>query len=424
MSEFENEQSLQLRSQLVTQFKGRGILREEAVEKAFLAVPRELFVPEIVASEGLEGAYRNDPLLTKVRGAQTVSTSSQPSLMVEMLQFLQPWQGKRILEIGTGTGYNAALLAHLVGPSGKVVTVELEADLSEQAKKNLQTLGLDDRVELIAGDGWKGYAPFAPYDAIIATAHSDDIAATWIEQLKIGGRLVLPLFLSPGTPAVVAFRNEEQSLESFYITDAIFLRMQGEHQVQNRSVWDNCSAVIIKDEENENIIVQMGSHSWQHIEPERKAVLLGAWLSGGDIVRLDDPIYYYANLASYMHLRYGKDKLCQVRMFYENDGLGPNRKAGIGFVELENDPLSLALLIKPDEVTSMRSSALLCGPNAGVPLATLKRVIKEWKALGVVGRRELHIRVYKGQTTPELPPDSWSIPLRSVTLVFRYIPAL
>ncbi len=433
MSEFKDEKreealrAMQLRSQFVTKLKENDILHEPAVENAFLAVPRELFVPGIAATQGLEAVYQNDPLLTKVRGAQTISTSTQPSLMAEMLQFLKPLPGQKILEIGSGTGYNAALLAHLVGPKGQVVSVELEADLVEQAKKNLQTLGLDDRVQVVAADGWKAYAPFAPYDGIIVTAHSDDIAPTWIEQLKIGGRLVLPLFLSPeiGTPAVVAFRHEGETLESFNITDALFLSMQGEHKVQNGSMWDNSSAVVIRDEDNKHILVEMGSHSWLHIDVERKAGLLAAWLSGGEVVQLDEEIPSYANFAWYMDLRYGKNNLFQIRMFYEKGRLGSNRKAGIGFVELENDPLSLALLIKPDNVENQKSSSsvLLCGPNAKVPLSTLLSVIKEWKELGAVGTQDLHIRVHKGNITPDLDQDSWSVPLRSVTLVLRYIPS-
>jgi protein-L-isoaspartate(D-aspartate) O-methyltransferase len=108
--------SSELRAGLVRRLEAGGWIRSPRVREAFLATPRELFLPEFAAREGLGAVYRDEAIVTKrARHGMPLSSSSQPAIMALMLEALEPADGMRVLEIGAGTGYNAALLAHLVG---------------------------------------------------------------------------------------------------------------------------------------------------------------------------------------------------------------------------------------------------------------------------------------------------------------------
>ena len=170
------QKSAQLRRGLVEQLERRGLLKQQAVRDAFLAVPRELFVPEFARREGLVAVYRDLVILTRrdVGGTPT-SSSSQPAIMASMLERLELAPGRRVLEVGAGTGYNAALLSTIVGPRGRVVSVELDPDTARAARRALGDARF--RVRVVAGDGRAGWAPGAPYDRIIATASSDEVSA-------------------------------------------------------------------------------------------------------------------------------------------------------------------------------------------------------------------------------------------------------
>jgi protein-L-isoaspartate(D-aspartate) O-methyltransferase len=170
------------------------------VEAAFLAVPRHLFLPKVEARE----AYRDAAITVKSDAeGRPVSSSTQPGMMAIMLEQLGLAAGQRVLEIGTGTGYNAAVLARLVGDSGSVVTIDVEADLVEQARANLAAAGVSG-VTVVWGDGADGVPAYAPYDRIIVTAGAWDLASQWLAQLNADGRIVLPLSVR-GTQLSVVF---------------------------------------------------------------------------------------------------------------------------------------------------------------------------------------------------------------------------
>ncbi|MEV5575010.1 methyltransferase domain-containing protein [Spirillospora sp. NPDC052269] len=122
-------------------------------------------------------------------GMESTSSSSQPSLMVEMIEMLELEPGMRVLEIGTGTGYNAALLAYLLG-GDNVVSVEIDEDVAAHARAALDRAGYPVRV--ITGSGKDGYAPAAPYDRIMVTAAAHTVPYAWVEQTRPGGRLLVP----------------------------------------------------------------------------------------------------------------------------------------------------------------------------------------------------------------------------------------
>ena len=130
--------SVRLRRAMVASLEASGAIRSEPVRDAFLAVHREHFVPELAKRDGLAAIYRPDVALTTAtdnRGV-AISSSSAPAIMAPMLEALQLDPGHRVLEIGAGTGYNAALVKPLVGPRGRVTTVDLEAAFARRARQS------------------------------------------------------------------------------------------------------------------------------------------------------------------------------------------------------------------------------------------------------------------------------------------------
>src|SRR5262249_35234261 len=171
-------------------------LADPAWREAFLAVPRHLFVP----GHDLTEAYADEALVTQTRTAHAdggssvelpTSSASAPSVVAAMLDRLNVSDGMRVLEIGTGTGYNPALLAHRLG-GDRVSSVDLDPDLIDAAERAIVSAGY--RVRLHAGDGYEGLAEAAPFDRIIATCAITHVPPRWIHQLTPGGRIVAPLF--------------------------------------------------------------------------------------------------------------------------------------------------------------------------------------------------------------------------------------
>jgi protein-L-isoaspartate(D-aspartate) O-methyltransferase len=191
-----------LRDRMVAQVTAGTWPVSDAVTEAMRVVPRHLFLPGVQA----ELAYRDDAIVTR-RGpdGQPTSSSSQPTIMAIMLDQLGLAPGQRVLEIGAGTGYNAALMKYIVGPTGSVATVDLDEDVAREAAAHLAAAGYPD-VTVVAGDGAEGYPADAPYDRIIATVGVSDLAPAWLAQLGPAGRIVVPLDLR-GSQRSVAFER-------------------------------------------------------------------------------------------------------------------------------------------------------------------------------------------------------------------------
>jgi len=141
-----------------------------------------------------------------------------------MLEQLGLEPGHKVLEIGAGTGYNAALMAHIVGKTGQVVTVDIDQESVDAAREHLAAAGFD-RVQVVCANGGYGYADAAPYDRIILTVGARDIAPSWWEQTKPGGRLVLPL--SIGGQESIAFGQVDDRLSSLSVRDCGFMPLRG-----------------------------------------------------------------------------------------------------------------------------------------------------------------------------------------------------
>jgi protein-L-isoaspartate(D-aspartate) O-methyltransferase len=183
-------------------------ITSRSVEAAMRTVPRHLFLTEVPT----ERAYADRAVTIKYDhiGAP-ISSASQPAMVAQMLEQLEVAEGDRVLEIGTATGYNAALLAHLGGPSGQVVTIEIEEDLAERAGNSLSETGYQ-QVKVVRGDGRLGFLEGAPYDRIIVTAGVRQVAPAWIEQLAEGGRMVVPLVNTYGDGMSVMFEMVDGEL--------------------------------------------------------------------------------------------------------------------------------------------------------------------------------------------------------------------
>ncbi|HET8681390.1 MAG TPA: methyltransferase, FxLD system [Micromonosporaceae bacterium] len=180
-----------LRHDLVEEVLGRTAISDEQVTAALRAVPRHVFLPQVPP----ESVYRDEAIVTKrdPDGLPT-SSSSQPSIMAIMLDQLGLAPGQRVLEVGAGTGYNAALMAHIVGPAGEVVTVDIDHDVVARARAGLAAAGFPG-VRVVCADGSEGFPPRAPYHRMIATVGVWDLAPAWLDQLAPDGRLVVPLDL-------------------------------------------------------------------------------------------------------------------------------------------------------------------------------------------------------------------------------------
>src|SRR4249919_151767 len=175
-----------LRERLVDQVLATSGIRDERIAAALRDVPRHLFLPHLPPQD----AYLDDAIVTK-RDAdgQPISSSSQPAIMAIMLDQLTLAPGQRVLEIGAGTGYNAALMRHIVGSAGTVISVDIDADLVGQAREHLASAGYPD-VTVVAADGAGGYPAGAPYDRVIATVGVSDLAPAWLDQA--GARSLTP----------------------------------------------------------------------------------------------------------------------------------------------------------------------------------------------------------------------------------------
>lgn len=208
--------------------------------EAFAAVPRHLFVPYyyVAGARGYErrwcgdpdpaarerwlrGAYADTPLATRLRDGELMSSSSRPSLMALMLAALSVEDGHRVLEIGSGTGYNAALLSYRLG-DGQVTTVDLDPEITEAARRHLDAAGY--RPAVLTADGSRGAPERAPFDRIIATCALNTVPRAWLAQSRPGALVLTPL--ATGLVALTV-RDADHAEGTFLHTPARFVPLRG-----------------------------------------------------------------------------------------------------------------------------------------------------------------------------------------------------
>jgi protein-L-isoaspartate(D-aspartate) O-methyltransferase len=198
------------------QLRTRNI-KSTRVLDAMRKVPRHLFMPEEVRRD----AYLDRPV--PIGEDQTIS---QPYIVALMTQTVEPQPHQRALEIGTGSGYQAAVLAELVG---QVYTIEIISLLGERARGTLEELGYDN-VEVRVGDGYKGWPEEAPFDIILVTAAAGEIPEPLLEQLAEGGKLVMPVGQVGGIQALTTVTKTGGEVFRTHVTDVRFVPMTGEIQ--------------------------------------------------------------------------------------------------------------------------------------------------------------------------------------------------
>jgi protein-L-isoaspartate(D-aspartate) O-methyltransferase len=220
------------RERYLEQIRRGGVDLPPALAAAFASVPREVFVPEgFQRRDGswvkpgdpdfLDIVYRDDVLITKVDGKVPISSSSQPSLMAMMITALDVRPGHRILEIGAGTGYNAALLASL---GAEVTSVDVQADVAGRARAALARARID-KVRVEHGDGYAG-DPAGGFDRIIVTVGIAGISPRWLDQLTPGGLVVAPVEHA-GTHPVLAVRADGERVTARVVCPAGFMTASG-----------------------------------------------------------------------------------------------------------------------------------------------------------------------------------------------------
>jgi protein-L-isoaspartate(D-aspartate) O-methyltransferase len=381
-----------------------------AVAAAFLAVPRHVFLPQVEA----EKAYRDKAILVKSNAqGLPVSSSTQPTMMAIMLEQLGLATGQRVLEIGAGTGYNAAVMTQLVGDSGSVVTIDVELDLVEQARANLAAAECPG-VTVICGDGADGAPALAPYDRIIVTAGAWDLAPQWLEQLADGGRIVLPLSIR-GIQLSVAFSRAGTGT---WVSDSAlrcqFIRMTG---------------ATAGPESFVPLGPQPGLHALVADGPAPQADLLYEALSGpatevlagidvGRVAELADldlwltltePSLSRVNLMG----RYERhENKTQERISSLMPLGGYARAASSGDLEVA----ALALPSGAGEQGSLAVAVHGYGTGGGSLASYLAERAGRWNELGRPGANRLKISAYQTGTAPQTPAGTLIIQRPHVTL--------
>ncbi len=205
-----NKKYFEMNKKLVDFLINSGAIKSKKVKEAFLKTPRHLFIDS-------EYSYEDIPL-PSIKG----QTISQPSIVAYMLENLDLKKNHKVLEIGAGTGWNAALISRIVYP-GKVITIEIDEDLAMLAKKNIQKLNIKN-VEVIHGDGSLGYEKEAPYDRCIVTAACPRIPPSLIEQLKQNGKLIAPVGDS-FSQYLILYDKKKNEIKN--LGGCVFVKMRG-----------------------------------------------------------------------------------------------------------------------------------------------------------------------------------------------------
>jgi protein-L-isoaspartate(D-aspartate) O-methyltransferase len=267
-----------LRTELVDRLRDEGSLPSLRIEEAFRSVPRHLFLPGTPVTT----AYADEVVVTKRDpDGVPISSASQPTIIATMLGQADIHPGMRVLEIGAGTGYNAALLRELVGPEGQVTTIDIDPVVTEGARAGLTAAGYDD-IHVICDDGARGDKNHAPYDRIVITTGAWDLPPAWWEQLVMGGRIVVPLRWR-GLTRSIAFDHQPGHMVSRSIALCGFIPMEGDN---GESVLPLAPDVVLYHDNDQaitadalhGVLDQSRTESWSGITVGAYDSFDGVWL--------------------------------------------------------------------------------------------------------------------------------------------------
>ncbi|MFQ6012866.1 MAG: protein-L-isoaspartate(D-aspartate) O-methyltransferase [Thermoplasmata archaeon] len=207
------------RERMVQRLVRDGVLRSPRIIEAMRAVPRHRFVPRHIRVS----AYHDTPLT--IGSGQTISA---PHMVGMMLEYLDLKEGQSVLEIGGGSGYHAALVGHVVGPTGHVYAVERIGSLAKKAQARLEALGLQNRVEVLVRDGSQGLPERGPFDRIFVTCGAPEIPPPLVDDLREGGKLLVPV----GTryfQDLILGEKVEGELRTRSLGGVVFVPLLGRH---------------------------------------------------------------------------------------------------------------------------------------------------------------------------------------------------
>lgn len=207
------------KQQLIDYWKISGTITDEKLLKAFNEVPRELFIRDGFEEE----AYGDYPL--PIGGGQTIS---QPTTVMLMTQALELKEGQKVLEVGAGSGWQAAIIGKIVGNKGKVITTEIIPELAEFAGNNIKKAKIRN-VEVINYDGSQGYEKEAPYDRVIITAACPKIPPPLINQLKNNGIIVAPVGSLVFGQDMLKLRKTKLGIEQESLGSFVFVPLKGKY---------------------------------------------------------------------------------------------------------------------------------------------------------------------------------------------------
>ncbi len=259
---FDHELAQRLHRALVEQLERDGQLGDRAIAAAFATIPRHHFLP----GHPLEQIYADQAVAVKREGEEWLSSSSQPAMMAIMLSQLGLGQGHRVLEIGAGTGYNAALIAQIVGPAGRVLSLDIDADLVADARRNLAAAGFA-AVEVRHADGALGAPDAAPFDRIIVTAGAWDLLPAWRQQLAPAGRIVVPVTVLPGVMLSLALERRGQVWEAVSARPCSFVLLRGAEPHPSRRWGSPTITLRPRDEKGAGFSARaLVEKAWSQIE--------------------------------------------------------------------------------------------------------------------------------------------------------------
>jgi protein-L-isoaspartate(D-aspartate) O-methyltransferase len=379
------------RARMAADLRVNGRAVSKPIRDAFASVPRHQFVPQVGAAE----AYRDEAFVLKCGpDGVPVSSSSQPAMMAIMLEQLDLRPGHRVLEIGTGSGYNAAIMALMTGPDGAVTTVDIDAELVSRASASLAGAGFGD-VSVQCADGGFGAPEQAPFDRIIVTAGAWDIAPAWLDQLAPAGRLVLPLSVC-GLELSVALERSEDGWLSQSACRCGFVRMLGAFarpQLAIRLGGSDVAVIQLADDVPMDGDAVAAALTGDHVE-----IGTGVRIQGdGELADLD------------MWLTLTEPELCRLSVLRPASPVSREIMPVGGIATSVDDARTIgiaALLLSAPGLHGPEARVRGYGPGGEVLAGYLAGRCLTWAELGRPRAEEVTLRVWPRATAPLLPPGT------------------
>ena len=383
-----DDRAASLRNALVENLVNKGTINSLPVREAFGSVPRHLFVPNV----DIATAYADQPVFIRWDGGIPISSSTQPTMMAIMAEQLRADPGDSVLEIGTGTGYNAGILAHIVGQSGSVVTVDIDQDIVDEADGNLGKAGYRD-VEVVCGDGFEGFSPGQPYDRIMVTVGAQDVSPHWAEQLSDGGIMVVPLWFR-GYRLSLALQKRDGMLESLSMSPCMFIPIRG---IADRT--EGYFPIGNPPDGSPQMFVGM-----ERDDPSHRHNLEQIFAQDAQFQHAGRSLqgqFHTQDLSSGLYMFLTADPRINIVHWENQDG----RFRGAGYALIDLETMSAAVLSdgRPDRV-------MVYGNDAAY--FELIRLLDRW---GILGRPSIHsLRIRAFPDPPQsMPEGHWMITKRS-----------